>query len=122
MRKVRNYWAGVVSRCGNLLAKASACRLQVSLSCSVLCQIVSLQYIYPDRLSTAWLVSLGVWSPRGHTLGPSVVLDAVDVPSSGPLHCSHIADYVYDFSPLSDPDIGPSVLVCDVEHTLSNVI
>ena len=34
----------------------------------------------------------------------------------GPLHCSHIADYVYDFCPLPDPDVGPSVLVCDVEH------
>ena len=31
--------------------------------------------------------------------------------------CSHIADYVYDFCPLPDPDVGPSVLVCDVEHT-----
>ena len=27
---------------------------------------------------------------------------------------SHIADYIYDFCPLPDPDVGPSVLVCDV--------
>ena len=37
-----HHWAAVVSRGW---AKASACRLQVSLSCAVLCQIVSLQYL-----------------------------------------------------------------------------
>ena len=31
-----------------------------------------------------------------------------------PPHLSHIAHY---FCPLSDPDVGPSVLVCDIEHT-----
>ena len=33
--------------------------------------------------------------------------------------CSHIADYIYDFCLLPDPDVGLSVLVglCDVEHT-----
>ena len=35
----------------------------------------------------------------------------------GPLNISHIADYIYDFCPLSAPDVGPPVLVCDVEHT-----
>ena len=30
----------------------------------------------------------------------------------------HISDYVYDFCPLPDPDVGPSVLVCDVEHSV----
>ena len=47
----------------------------------------------------------------------SVVFDAVDVPCQGPLHLSHIADYVEDFCPLSAPDVGPSVLVRGVEHT-----
>ena len=44
--------------------------------------------------------------------------------STGPLHFSYIADYVYgllssqlDFCPVSDPDVNPSVFVCDVEHT-----
>ena len=37
-----HHWAAVVSRCW---AKASACRLQVSLCCAVLRQIVSLQYL-----------------------------------------------------------------------------
>ena len=37
-----HHWAAVVS---HGWAKASACRLQVSLSCAVLCPIVSLQYL-----------------------------------------------------------------------------
>ena len=39
------------------------------------------------------------------------------MPCPGPFHLSHIADYVYDFCPLPDPDVGLSILVCDVEHT-----
>ena len=34
-----------------------------------------------------------------------------------PLRFCHIADYVYDFCLISDPDVCPSVLVCDGEHT-----
>ena len=37
--------------------------------------------------------------------------------TAGPFHFSHIADYIYDFCPLPDPDVGLSILVCDVEHT-----
>ena len=32
------------------------------------------------------------------------------MPCPGPLRFSHIVDYVYDFYPLSDPDV-PSVLI-----------
>ena len=39
------------------------------------------------------------------------------MPCPRPLNFSHIADYVYDFCPLSDPDVYPSVLLCDAEHT-----
>ena len=39
------------------------------------------------------------------------------MPCSGPLNFSHIADYVYGFCPLPDPDVGLSIFVCDVEHT-----
>ena len=39
------------------------------------------------------------------------------MPCPGPFHFSHIADYIYDFCPLPDPDVGLSILVCDVEHT-----
>ena len=35
----------------------------------------------------------------------------------GPFHFSHNVDYIYEFCPLSDPDVGPSIFVCDVEHT-----
>ena len=36
----------------------------------------------------------------------------------GPLRISHMSDYVYDFCSLSlsDRDVGPLVLVRDVEH------
>ena len=27
------------------------------------------------------------------------------MPCPGPVHFSHVADYVYDFCPLSDPDV-----------------
>ena len=25
--------------------------------------------------------------------------------------------YIYDFCPISDPDVGPSIFLCDVEYT-----
>ena len=105
-------------------AKASACRLQVSLSCAVLFQIVSLQYLsrsslhrlagLPCRLFLSYYF---LWSPSGNTRGPSVVFEAVDMPCPIPFHFSRIADYIYDFCLLPDPDVGLAVLVCDVEHT-----
>ena len=39
------------------------------------------------------------------------------MPCPGPLHFSYSVDYIYDFCLLPDPDVGLSVLVCDVEHT-----
>ena len=39
------------------------------------------------------------------------------MPCPGPFHFSHIADYIYDFCPLPDPDVGLYILVRDVEHT-----
>ena len=56
--------------------------------------------------------------------GPSVVFEVADVPCLVvvPLNFSHSADFVYDFCPISDPDVGPSVLVCDVEHTSFNFL
>ena len=53
-----HHQAAVVSRGW---ANASACRFQITLSCAVLCHIVSLQYL-PGRLSIARLVSLVVFS------------------------------------------------------------
>ena len=36
------------------------------------------------------------------------------MPCPGPFHFSHIADYICR---LPDPDVGLSILICDVEHT-----
>ena len=58
-----------------------------------------------------------MWYPGGDTRGPSVVFKAVEVPCPGPFHFSHIADYIHDFCPLPDPDVGLSIPVCDVEHS-----
>ena len=40
------------------------------------------------------------------------------MPCPGPFHFSHTADYIYDFCLLPDPDVGMTILVCDVEHIL----
>ena len=60
---------------------------------------------------------LVICSPSGDTRGPSVIFEAVDMPCSGTFHFCHIADYIYDFCPLPDPDVAISILVFDVEHT-----
>ena len=39
------------------------------------------------------------------------------MPCPGPFHFSHSIDYIYEFCPLPDPDVGLSIFVCDVEHT-----
>ena len=39
------------------------------------------------------------------------------MPCPGPFHFSHSVDYIYEFCPHPDPDVGPSIFVCDVEHT-----
>ena len=47
VRKNNHHWAAVVS---HGWAKASACCLQITLSCAVLCQIMSLQYLSRSSL------------------------------------------------------------------------
>ena len=39
------------------------------------------------------------------------------MPCPGPFHFSYSVDYIYDFCPLPDPDVGISIFVCDVAHT-----
>ena len=39
------------------------------------------------------------------------------MPCPGPFHFSYSVDYIYDFCPLPDPDVGLSIFVCDVEPT-----
>ena len=60
---------------------------------------------------------LVIWSPSGDARGPSVVFEAVNMPCPGPFHFSHSVDYIYEFCPLPDSYVGPSLFVCDVEHT-----
>ena len=102
-------------------SKDSACRLQMTLSCAIPCHVVSLQYL--SRSSFHRLAGLpcrlflSLWSPSGDARGPSVVSEAVDMPCPGPFNFSHSVDYIYEFCPLPDPDVGPSIFVCDGEHT-----
>ena len=58
-----------------------------------------------------------IWSPSGGTRRPSVVFEAVDMPCPGPFYFSHSVHYIYDFCPLPDLDVGPSIFVCEVDHT-----
>ena len=96
-----HHWVAAAFR---VWAKATACRLQISLSCVVLFQIVSLQYL--SKWSLHGLAGhtksfLAIWSPGANKCDPSVAIETVDVPSPGPLHFPHTADYVYYFCPLS---------------------
>ena len=43
------------------------------------------------------------------------------MPCPGPFHFSYSVDYIYDFCPLPDTDVGLSIFVCDVEHTSFHV-
>ena len=61
---------------------------------------------------------LKINSTRGHT-GSLLVFLIFARPGS--LHFPHIADYVYNFYPLSDPDVGYPVFIRDVEHSSVNV-
>ena len=39
------------------------------------------------------------------------------MPCPGPFNLPHIADYIYDFCPLRDQDVGRSIIVRDIEYT-----
>ena len=60
---------------------------------------------------------LFIWSPSGDARGTSVFFETVDMPCPGPFHFSHSVDYIYEFCPIPGPDVGPSIFVCDFEHT-----
>ena len=87
--------------------------------------------ICPGCLCTDWSESpfrlavssfIVIWYPSGDARGPSDdVFEAVYLPCPAPLHFSHIANYVYEFCPLSDPDVDPSIHVCDAEHTYTYI-
>ena len=75
-------------------------------ACSILCcplpyrvAPIFVQDVFPPLAWSPLSYFLVKWSPSGDIRGPSVVFEAVDVPCPGPLHLSHIADYIYDLSP-----------------------
>ena len=115
------HWAAVVSRGW---AKVSACRLQVSLSYATLCRSCH-SSICQGRVSIASLISLVSFYCQMVGLskvkrGPSVVFEPVDVPCPRATSFSHFACHVFDFCPFPDPDVGISVLACEVEHRSFN--
>ena len=109
-------YAAVVSRGW---AKASTCRIQITLSCAVLCHIVSLQY-----LSRSSLHRLAGFPCRIFlSYGLQVVTREVHRSSLRRLICpahDHFiflcVAYIYDFCPLPEPDVDLSIFVCDDEH------
>ena len=78
---------------------------------------VFVQVVSPPLSWSPWSSFLVIWSPSGDARGPSVDFEAVNMPCPGPFHFSHSVDYIHQFSPLPGPDVGPSLFVCDVEHT-----
>ena len=84
------------------------------------CHIVSLQYL--SRSSLHRLAGLPCHLFLSY--GLQVVTREVHRSSLRRLICpaqDHFmflsVDYIYEFCPLPDPDVGPSIFVCDVEHT-----
>ena len=116
-----HHWAAVESRCW---AKASACYLQVSLSCAALCHIVSLHYLsrsslhrtadLPCRLFLSYCLQVVTREVHRSSLRRLICPDTL---CPGPFHFSHSVDYIYERCPLPDTDVSLSILVCDVEHT-----
>ena len=102
-------------------AKASACRLQMTLSCAVLCHIVSLQYLSRSSLHRLAGLPCRLFLSYGLQAATREVhwssLRRLICPAQEHFIFSHSVDYIYEFCPLPDPDVGPSIFVCDVEHT-----
>ena len=71
---------------------------------------VFVQFVSPPLGWSPLPSFLVIWSPSG-------VFEAVNMPCPGPFLFSHSVDYIYEFCPLPDPDVGPSIFVCDVENT-----
>ena len=101
-------------------AKASACFLQVSLSCAVLRQIVSLQYLSRSSLHRVAGLPCHIFL----SYGLQVVTLEVHLSSLRRLMCLARDHFIFltllsisYFCPLPDPDVGLSMLVCDIEHT-----
>ena len=95
-------------------AKASACRLQITLSCAFLCHIVSLQYL--SRSSLRRLAGLPCRLFLSY--GLQVVTREVHRSSLRRLICPAQDHFIFlTVLIISVTDVGLSIFVCDVEHT-----
>ena len=101
-------------------AKASACHPQMTLSCAVLCHIVSLQYLSRSSLHRL----AGLPCRLFLSYGLQVVTREVHRSSLRRLICPAQDHFIVltvliisMTCPLPDPDVGLSIFVCDVEHT-----
>ena len=72
---------------------------------------VFVQVVSPQLGWSPLTYFLVIWSPSGDTRGPSVDLQAVDMPCPGPFNFSYSVNYIYDFCPLPGPDVGLSIFV-----------
>ena len=92
------------------------------LSCAVLCHIMSLHYLSRSSLNRL----AGLPCRLFLSYGLQVVTREVHRSCLRRLICpaqDHLIflivyiTHIYDFCPLPDPDVGPSIFVCDLEHT-----
>ena len=77
---------------------------------------VSVQIISPPLGWSPLSSFLVVWSPNGKVHQSS--LRRLICPTQDRfIFLTLYKYYIYDFCPVPDPDVGLSILVCDVEHT-----
>ena len=100
-------------------AKASACRLQITLYCALLCHIVSLQYLSMSSLHRLGGLPCRLFLSHGLQVVTREVnrssLRRMIFPAQDHLIVLTVL-IISDFRPLPDPDVGLSIFVCDVEH------
>ena len=86
-----------------------------------LCHIVSLQHFSRSSLHRLAGLPCRIFVSYGLQVVTREVhrssLRRLICPAQDHFIFSHSVDYIYEFCPLPDPDVGPSIFVCDVEHT-----
>ena len=92
--------------CPVVVRKASACRLQITLSCAVLCHIVSLQYLSRSSLHRLAVLSCRLFLSYGLQVVTCEVhrlfLRRLICPAQD-LFFPHSVHYIYVYMPLSSP-------------------
>ena len=85
----------------------------IKLACIVLSSAIS----YRSSISSLVVGSSDTWSQNGDTRGHRSSLSWLMCPAQDHFIFPTLLIIQYDFCPLSNPDAGLSVIVCDVEHT-----